>query len=189
MATIRSTATSTLNVQPRIGGDLALLRGVAKALLEAAEDDPDALDHAFLDGHTQGFEEYRACAPQPPGASWSGARACLSRRCATSSRLYRESQRTIISWCLGITQQEHGVDTIREIVNLLALRGNIGRDGRRSVAGPRAQQRPGQPHVRHRPSADASRSWLAWTPSAASTRRASTDSTRSRRSRRCTEAT
>jgi molybdopterin-dependent oxidoreductase alpha subunit len=45
------------------------------------------------------------------------------------SRLYRESHRTIVSWCLGVTQQEHGVDTIREIVNLLALRGNIGREG------------------------------------------------------------
>src|SRR3954451_11060239 len=54
MATFRSTATSTLNVQPRIGGDLALLRGVAKALLEAADDDGDALDDAFLERHTRG---------------------------------------------------------------------------------------------------------------------------------------
>ena len=35
----------------------------------------------------------------------------------------------IIAWCLGITQHEHGVDTVREIVNLLLLRGNIGREG------------------------------------------------------------
>jgi anaerobic selenocysteine-containing dehydrogenase len=45
------------------------------------------------------------------------------------ARMYRESGRTIISWCLGITQHENGVDTVREIVNLLALRGNIGREG------------------------------------------------------------
>jgi len=39
------------------------------------------------------------------------------------------SKRVIIAWCLGLTQHEHGVDTVREIVNLLLLRGNIGREG------------------------------------------------------------
>jgi molybdopterin-dependent oxidoreductase alpha subunit len=129
MAINRSTATSTLNVQPRIGGDLALLRGVAKALLETAKDDRDALDRSFLEEHTKGFGDYRRLCAE---ASWdelersSGVPEATMREI---SRLYRESKRTIISWCLGITQQEHGVDTIREIVNLLALRGNIGREG------------------------------------------------------------
>jgi molybdopterin-dependent oxidoreductase alpha subunit len=129
MATFRATPTSTLNVQPRIGGDLALLRGVAKALLEVAENDRHALDHAFLESHTHGFEDYRRlCA----ATSWreleqgSGVSEATMREL---SRLYRASERTIVSWCLGITQQEHAVDTIREIVNLLALRGNIGREG------------------------------------------------------------
>jgi len=129
MATFRSTPTSTVNVQPRIGGDLALLRGVAKALLEAAEDDRDALDHAFLEGHTQGFEDYRrlcAATPWSELEQGSGVPAATMRDLA---RVYLRSERTIVSWCLGVTQQEHAVDTIREIVNLLALRGNIGREG------------------------------------------------------------
>jgi molybdopterin-dependent oxidoreductase alpha subunit len=42
---------------------------------------------------------------------------------------YRRARCTVIGWCLGVTQQEHGVDTVREIVNLLLLRGNIGRAG------------------------------------------------------------
>jgi molybdopterin-dependent oxidoreductase alpha subunit len=42
---------------------------------------------------------------------------------------YMASKRVIIAWCLGLTQHEHGVDTVREIVNLLLLRGNIGREG------------------------------------------------------------
>ena len=49
MATFHATKTGTLNVQPRIGGDMALLRGVAKAVLEAAETDPKALDREFLE--------------------------------------------------------------------------------------------------------------------------------------------
>ena len=50
----------------------------------------------------------------------------------TSAKLadsYLESKRVIIAWCLGLTQHEHGVDTVREIVNLLLLRGNIGAMG------------------------------------------------------------
>jgi molybdopterin-dependent oxidoreductase alpha subunit len=129
MAAFRPTATSTMNVQPRIGGDLALLRGVAKAVLEAAEHDPNALDHMFLERHTRGFEEYRRLCAR---TSWSelergsGVPEPTLRKIA---ELYIGSARTIVSWCLGVTQHEHGVDTIREIVNLLALRGNIGREG------------------------------------------------------------
>jgi molybdopterin-dependent oxidoreductase alpha subunit len=129
MATNRSTPTSTLDVQPRIAGDLALLRGVAKALLEAAENDTDALDHSFLRAHTEGFEDYRRVCAE---ASWSELERSSGVPESTMreiSRRYRESKRTIVSWCLGLTQQEHAVDTIREIVNLLALRGNIGREG------------------------------------------------------------
>jgi molybdopterin-dependent oxidoreductase alpha subunit len=127
MATLRATPTSALDIQPRIGGDLALLRGVAKALLEEA--DGDALDHAFLERHTTGFDVYRRiCA----ATAWdelergSGVTEATMREL---ERRYRESENTIVCWCLGLTQQEHGVDTIREIVNLLALRGNIGRAG------------------------------------------------------------
>src|SRR3954447_569160 len=43
--------------------------------------------------------------------------------------VYMASERVIIAWCLGLTQHEHGVDTVREIVNVLLLRGNIGREG------------------------------------------------------------
>jgi molybdopterin-dependent oxidoreductase alpha subunit len=129
MATNRATTTSTLNVQPRIGGDLALLRGVAKAVLEAAESDAAAIDREFLDGFTSGFEDYRqAClsAEWPELERQSGVDEATIR---TVADIYLRSPSTIVSWCLGITQQEHGVDTIREIVNLLLLRGNIGRQG------------------------------------------------------------
>ncbi|MGW7309695.1 FdhF/YdeP family oxidoreductase [Streptomyces sp. NPDC054835] len=129
MATLHSTRTSNLNIQPRIGGDMALLRGVAKALLEQSSADPKALDREFIDRYTAGFEEYRAACES---ASWeeierqSGVdRAAILQ----AARVYREADRSIVSWCLGVTQHEHGVDTVREIVNLLLLRGNLGREG------------------------------------------------------------
>jgi molybdopterin-dependent oxidoreductase alpha subunit len=42
---------------------------------------------------------------------------------------YLKSRRVIIAWCLGVTQHENGVDVVREIINVLLLRGNIGREG------------------------------------------------------------
>ncbi|GAB5901077.1 MULTISPECIES: FdhF/YdeP family oxidoreductase [Mycolicibacterium] len=129
MATFHSTKTSTLNLQPRIGGDMALLRGMAKAILEQAETDPKALDEEFIDRYTVGFENYRAVCD---ATSWdeieykSGVREADIRKAA---KIYRDSDRSIISWCLGVTQHEHGVDSVREIVNLLLLRGNLGREG------------------------------------------------------------
>jgi len=129
MATFHSTKTSTLNLQPRIGGDMALLRGIAKAVLEQAETDPKALDAEFIERYTAGFEAYRAVVE---ATSWeaieckSGVRQSDIRKAA---KIYRDCDRSIISWCLGVTQHEHGVDSVREIVNLLLLRGNLGREG------------------------------------------------------------
>ncbi|MDA3642746.1 FdhF/YdeP family oxidoreductase [Saccharopolyspora indica] len=129
MATFKATRTSTLNVQPRIGGDMALVRGMAKAVFEEAEHDPKAVDAEFVDRHTTGFDDYRAlceATPWPEIERQSG----VSRAVITAAaRVYCEADRSIFSWCLGITQHEHGVDTVREIVNLLLLRGNLGREG------------------------------------------------------------
>ena len=129
MALNRSTPTSTLNLQVRPGGDLALLRAMAKATLEAAESDPSVLDQAFLDEHTSGFEEYKAILQ---ATTWDQLvlESGLSREeLQQVSDIYITSGKSIISWCLGVTQHEHGVDNAREIVNLLLLRGNIGRPG------------------------------------------------------------
>ncbi|MEU7632182.1 FdhF/YdeP family oxidoreductase [Nocardia sp. NPDC049220] len=129
MATFHATPTSTLNLQPRIGGDLALLRGMSKAVLEEARSDSKAIDDEFIERHTIGFDDYRAMCEN---TSWteierqSGVEVADIRKAA---RIYCGADRSIISWCLGVTQHEHGVDTVREIVNLLLLRGNLGREG------------------------------------------------------------
>jgi anaerobic selenocysteine-containing dehydrogenase len=129
MARFRTTEIGTVNVQVRIGGDTALMRGVAKALFEAAATDPAVLDGEFLDLYTHGLDLYRALCEATPWSELvrgSGVDEAAIRRLADS---YLRSGRVIIAWCLGVTQHEHGVDTIREIVNVLLLRGNIGREG------------------------------------------------------------
>ena len=129
MALFRSTPIGTLNIQPRICGDIGLMRGIAKHLLEAAKTDREAIDWQFIEDHTAGFESYRAIIEK---TSWeelvrqSGVEEAKIRELG---EVYRKAGSAIISWCLGVTQHEHAVDTIREIVNVLLMRGNLGREG------------------------------------------------------------
>jgi molybdopterin-dependent oxidoreductase alpha subunit len=129
MATFHATEIGTMNVQVRIGGDLALMRAVAKAVFEAAEKDPDVLDREFIERHTQGMDEYRALVASTAWSDLVEAPGIAESDIRELANSYMASERVIIAWCLGITQHEHGVDTVREFVNLLLLRGNIGREG------------------------------------------------------------
>ncbi|MQY07871.1 FdhF/YdeP family oxidoreductase [Actinomadura macrotermitis] len=129
MAMFKSTRTSDLNLQPRPGGDMALMRGIAKATLELAEKDPGAVDARFVERHTTGFEEYKALCAATPWQEIEHQSGIPRAQILKAARVYRDADRSIISWCLGVTQHEHGVDTVREIVNVLLLRGNLGREG------------------------------------------------------------
>ncbi|MFJ6841240.1 FdhF/YdeP family oxidoreductase [Streptomyces griseoluteus] len=129
MALNRATPTSSLNLQPRIGGDMALLRGMAKAILAESETNPKALDQEFIDRHTSGFAEYRAVVEATPWEELELQSGLSRAEIESAARIYCDADRAIFSWCLGVTQHEHGVDTVREIVNVLLLRGNLGREG------------------------------------------------------------
>ena len=129
MTTFRATKIGTRNVQVRIGGDMALLRGVAKVVFETAAVNPAVLDGEFLDQHTRGLEEYRALCETTPWSDLVHGSGVTEGAIYELAHSYIRSGRVIIAWCLGVTQHEHAVDTIREIVNVLLLRGNIGREG------------------------------------------------------------
>jgi molybdopterin-dependent oxidoreductase alpha subunit len=156
MALMKATRTGTLNLQVRPGGDMALMRGMAKALLEEFRTDPKALDVEFIERYTHGFEDYRALVEATPWSELVEQSGLKEKEIRKAARIYSESDRTLISWCLGVTQHEHGPDAIREIVNVLLLRGNLGREG----AGPSPVR--GHSNVQgnrtcgidHRPSAD-----------------------------------
>ncbi len=129
-----SEPTSTDYYQPRLGGDMAAVRGMAK-LVFAADDaalaagQPSVLDHAFIEQHCTGFAEWRALVEAtewPLIEEQSGlTRADLERAAA----VYLAADSVIATWAMGITQHRHSVQTIREIANFMFLRGNIGRPG------------------------------------------------------------
>ena len=102
MATFHTTEIGTMNVQVRIGGDLALVRGVSKAVFEAAAAGRDVLDREFIERCTQGVDEYRALCEATPWADLtrdSGVDEPTIRKLAD---VYMASERVIIAWCLGL---------------------------------------------------------------------------------------
>ncbi|MFJ6729134.1 FdhF/YdeP family oxidoreductase [Streptomyces sp. NPDC091281] len=118
-------ALTDLFLQIRIGGDQALFRLLNKLILETE----GAVDEPFVEEHTHGFEEFAAAARE---ADWDDTLAAtgLSReRIEEALRMVLASRRTIVCWAMGLTQHKHSVPTIREVVNFLLLRGNIGRPG------------------------------------------------------------
>jgi molybdopterin-dependent oxidoreductase alpha subunit len=123
-------ALATEFLQVRIGGDVALLQGMAKAVLEAeAERLGQVLDHAFLDASTTGFDAYRAAIQATPWdviTAQSGVAEADIRRAAA---IYAGAERVIACWAMGLTQHRNAVSNVQEIVNLMLLRGNIGRPG------------------------------------------------------------
>jgi molybdopterin-dependent oxidoreductase alpha subunit len=124
------TPLADLHLPVRVGGDVALLRGIARALLELEAKRPGhVLDWAFLHSHTRGFEMYQRAVQ---ACSWDALEAGsgVSRRLMCSAaRLYAGAPRVIACWAMGITQHRHGVANVQEIMNLLLLRGNIGVSG------------------------------------------------------------
>ncbi len=129
MVLMRATTTSSLNLQPCIGGDMAIMRGIGKYVLEQAKTKPELIDCAFIDKHTAGFSDYEAACEATSWQEIERQSGLKTEQIVAAAKIYMEAKSCIISWCLGVSQQEYGVDTVREIANVLLLRGNIGRLG------------------------------------------------------------
>lgn len=117
-------------LQIRSGGDMALLQWVSRRVLEAEDRNPGTvLDHAFLAEHTLGLEALRAHLAALDEREVLAATGLTAAEMDQLADRYLAAERVIITWAMGITQHRKGVDTIKEIVNLLLLRGNIGKPG------------------------------------------------------------
>ncbi|MBY0238669.1 MAG: FdhF/YdeP family oxidoreductase [Burkholderiaceae bacterium] len=131
MLTGASTPIADAYYQVRVGGDLAALTGMIKAVLaaDAAEKTAAIIDHAFIAQHTLGFE---AMAEVVRAQSWDAieqASGLRQEQLEQAARLYMASDATIATWCMGLTQHEYAIETIQMLVNLMLLRGNVGKPG------------------------------------------------------------
>ncbi len=115
--------------QVKIGGDTALLTGIIKAVLARDAEQGTVLDRTFIETQTSGFAEFES---QIHAQSWADIEAGsgVSRaELDDIAEVYCASQATICTWGMGITQHQRGIDNVQMIVNLLLLRGNIGKTG------------------------------------------------------------
>jgi molybdopterin-dependent oxidoreductase alpha subunit len=114
----------------RLGGDMALLQALSRKIIAADDLAPgSALDHAFLTEHTRGLAEFRQHLQALSETDVAEATGLASSEIDELAARYIAADRVIICWAMGLTQHKHAVATIREIVNLLLLRGNIGKPG------------------------------------------------------------
>lgn len=112
-------------LMPKIGSDIALFKGIAKALIDLG-----AEDEKFIKEHTKGFDTFRK---DIIALSWhdittrTGIPEAAIRRVAS---LYAKSKSTVFAWGMGMTHHLHGSDNVEYIANLAVMRGMIGAPGK-----------------------------------------------------------
>ena len=124
MSLFFGTKIATHYIQPHIGGDLALLTGVAKCIVEMGKHDLE-----YMKKHCNDVDSYLAGLANTP---WSE----IVEKCGVDeptireiADVYAKSEGTVFSWTMGITHHTHGVENVQAITNLALLRGMIGRKG------------------------------------------------------------
>ncbi len=129
----KPTKLSSLYLQVRPGGDIAAIMGMIKHVLAADEQAMASgarmLDGDFIAEHTHGFDEFVAQAHRTEWADIEREAGLDRADLAAAADIYCEAKNVIAIYGMGVTQHFHGADTIGMLVNLLMLRGNLGRPG------------------------------------------------------------
>lgn len=110
--------------QPHIGGDLALLTGVAKAVVEMGTG-----DLSFLSRYTSGTEIYLQSLSKIAWSELESKSGLTTSQMREIAQIYSQSRQTIFGWTMGITHHVIGVQSVEAIVNLALLRAMVGRAG------------------------------------------------------------
>jgi molybdopterin-dependent oxidoreductase alpha subunit len=124
------TELTDLFLQVKINGDVALLKGIGKQLLSSEADQPGSvLDSGFIRDFTAGFEGYRKHTESIAWQDIEEQSGINRKRIAEAADILAHSNATIFCWAMGLTQHKNAVANIQEIVNLVLLRGQIGKPG------------------------------------------------------------
>jgi molybdopterin-dependent oxidoreductase alpha subunit len=118
------TEIASLYIQPVIGGDIALLAGIAKSLVDSRE-----VDSSYIEAYTEHFDDLRTLLGDLNWSDIEDSSGLPRAEIEAVAREYARSKRTVFSWTMGITHHEHGVDNVQWIANLALLRGMVGKEG------------------------------------------------------------
>ena len=109
-------------VQPHIGGDIALLLGMAKTLFTL-----QALDTTFIADATEEFESFRQQVETTDWETIERGSGVSRTQIEEIAQVYASAKNAVIGWTMGITHHLHGTDNVKMIANLALLRGMVGR--------------------------------------------------------------
>jgi molybdopterin-dependent oxidoreductase alpha subunit len=124
------TAIADIHLPVRINGDVALLKGIMKALWELEKSSPGTVfDKSFIRDKTEGFDRLREHLEETSMEACVHDSGIKATEIAMVARLIAKKKRLIVCWAMGLTQHTNAVGNIQEIVNLLLLRGAIGKPG------------------------------------------------------------
>jgi molybdopterin-dependent oxidoreductase alpha subunit len=119
-----------LFLQVKINGDVALLKAAMILMLEAEEKNPNSVfDHDFIKEHCNNYTDLIAHLKASDYNEAVKDSGISNEKVREFSQLLISKKKTIICWAMGITQHKNGVDNVQEIVNVLLLKGSIGKPG------------------------------------------------------------
>ena len=123
------TELADLYLQVRIGRDIPLIKAIMRRLLEWERERPGAIDRDFIDASTAGYDALAADLERHEFTALSAEAGLEPAAVEGAAAWVRDAERIICCWAMGLTQHEYAVRTIREYVNLLLLRGAVGKPG------------------------------------------------------------
>ncbi|OQP66191.1 FdhF/YdeP family oxidoreductase [Niastella populi] len=113
-----------------INGDMALLKAIGYLLWQYEQQQPGSVfDRDFIRNHTEGYDAFINDLQQQDLDHLSQACGISVTQLTEVAELLKNKTRIIACWAMGLTQHVNAVDTIKEIVNLLLLKGSIGKPG------------------------------------------------------------
>ena len=114
-------------IQPHIGGDIALFKGIAKILLDLSNKNPELLEQNFINSHTRNFKEYKEDIEAQSWETLESTSGVSRKEFEKAADIYSKSKNTVFAWSMGITHHTFGVDNVQSIVNLALMRGMVGK--------------------------------------------------------------
>lgn len=127
---IRSSSLNDIFLQIKINGDMALLQAFEKKLIEEDEKKPGlVIDRKFVNEKTNGYDEFAANLKKQNAEELISLCGADKDAFNEAVEILKKRNKIVICWAMGLTQHKNAVDTIKEIVNLLLLKGSIGKKG------------------------------------------------------------